>query len=62
MSIINKTRTYVGSLLTIAGGVSAVLAGAYLFSRIKEKQEKEVRLERIEQILQKLAEAQKKKG
>ncbi len=62
MSIINKTRTYAGSLLTIVGGVGAVLAGAYLFSRIREKQEKETRLERMEQILQKLAEVQKKKG
>ncbi|BBO17167.1 conserved hypothetical protein [Candidatus Brocadia pituitae] len=62
MSIINKTRTYAGSLLTIAGGVGAVMAGAYLFSRIRERQEKETRLERMEQILQKLAEVQKKKG
>lgn len=61
MSIINKTRTYLGSLLTIAGGVGTVLGGAYLFSRIKERHEKEARLERIEQILQKLAEEQEKK-
>ena len=61
MSIINKTRTYLGSLLTISGGVGTVLVGAYIFSRIKEKHEKEARLERIEQILQKLAEEQEKK-
>ncbi|GAN34288.1 MAG: hypothetical protein DYG83_08250 [Candidatus Brocadia sp. AMX2] len=61
MGIINRTRTYLGSLVTIAGGVGAVLVGAYIFSRIKERQEKETRLERIEQILQKLAEEQKKK-
>lgn len=61
MSIINKTRTYLGSLLSIAGGAGAVLVGAYIFSRIREKQEKEARLERIEQILQKLAEEQEKK-
>ena len=61
MSIINKTRTYLGSLLSIAGGAGAVLVGAYIFSRIKERQETETRLERIEQILQKLAEEQEKK-
>lgn len=61
MSIINKTRTYLGSLLSIAGGAGAVLVGAYIFSRIKERQEKETRLERIEQILQKLVEEQEKK-
>ena len=61
MSIINKTRTYLGSLLSIAGGAGAVLVGAYIFSRIKERQESEPRLERIEQILQKLAEEQEKK-
>ena len=61
MSIINKTRTYLGSLLSIAGGAGAVLVGAYIFSRIKERQETETRLERIEQILQKLAEKKEKK-
>ncbi len=62
MSIINKTRTYLDSLLSIASGAGAVLVGAYLFSRIRERQEKEARLERIEQILQKLAEEQEKKA
>ncbi|MEB2308796.1 MAG: hypothetical protein OZ917_05780 [Candidatus Brocadiaceae bacterium] len=61
MSIINKTRTYFGSLATIAGGVGAVMVGAYIFSRVKERHEKEIRLERIEQMLRKLAEEQKKK-
>ena len=61
MSIINKTRTYLGSLLSIAGGAGAVLVGAYIFSRIKERQEAETRLGRIEQILQKLVEEQEKK-
>ena len=61
MSIINKTRTYIGSLLSITGGAGAVLVGAYIFSRIKERQETENRLERIEQVLQKLVEEQEKK-
>ncbi|MDN3514353.1 MAG: hypothetical protein NG747_08140 [Candidatus Brocadia sp.] len=61
MSIINKTRTYLGSLLTVAGGAGAIMVGAYIFSRIKEKHEKEARLERIEQILQNLAEEMEKK-
>ncbi|MEP9410081.1 MAG: hypothetical protein HRF42_01520 [Candidatus Brocadia sp.] len=61
MSIVNKTKTYLGSLLSITGGAGAVLVGAYIFSRIRERQEKEARLERIEQILQKLAEEHEKK-
>ena len=61
MSIVNKTRTYLGSLLSIAGGAGAVLVGAYIFSRIKERQEAETQLERIEQTLQKLVEEQEKK-
>ncbi|OQZ01655.1 MAG: hypothetical protein B6D35_02550 [Candidatus Brocadia sp. UTAMX2] len=60
MSIINKTRTYLGSLLTVAGGAGAIMAGAYIFSRIREKHEKEARFERIEQILQKLTEEMEK--
>ncbi|MBF8278106.1 MAG: hypothetical protein FJ266_14720 [Planctomycetes bacterium] len=61
MSIINKTRTYLGSLLSIAGGAGAVIVGAYIFSRIKERQETETRLERMEQMLEKLSEEQEKK-
>jgi len=61
MSIINKTRTYLGSLLSIAGGAGAVIVGAYIFSRIKERQGTETRLERMEQMLEKLSEEQEKK-
>lgn len=61
MSIINKTRTYLSSLLSIAGGAGAVIVGAYIFSRIKERQETETRLERMEQMLEKLSEEQEKK-
>ncbi len=61
MKIVNKTRRYLGSLLHIAGGASVVLGGAYIFSRIKEKQERETRLERIEQILHRLVEEKEKK-
>lgn len=61
MSIINKTRTYLGSLLSIAGGAGAVIVGAYIFSRIKERQETETRLERMEQMLEKFSEEQEKK-
>jgi len=59
MSIINKTRTYLGSLLSIAGGAGAVIVGAYIFSRIKERQGTETRLERMEQILEGITKEQK---
>lgn len=61
MHIIGKTGMYFGSLLNILSGATAVFLGTYVFSRIKEKQEIESRLERIEQILQQLAEEKEKK-
>jgi hypothetical protein len=61
MSIANKTGRYFRSFLNIATGAGAVIVGTYVFSRIKERQEAETRLGRIEQILQKLVEEQEKK-
>lgn len=59
MEITNKTKGYFRSLLNIAMGAGTVVSGAYIYSRIKEKQETEKRLERMEQILE---EIDKKKG
>lgn len=44
-----------GSTLNVALGVGAVLGGSYLFSRVCEKQDIEARLERMEQMLEKLS-------
>lgn len=47
----NKTIKYGKALLNIALGASTVVGGAYLVSRVTEKQETETRLDRLEQIL-----------
>lgn len=47
----HKGKNYGKALLNIALGASTVVGGAYVFSRIREKQETETRLERLEQIL-----------
>ncbi len=48
----NMAKGYLGTLLNIAAGAGAIIGGAYIFSRIKEKQDTETRLERMEQILE----------
>lgn len=53
---------YLGSVFNIFTGAAAVFLGTYVFSRMKEKQETETRLERIEQMMQKLMEEKEKKG
>jgi Na+-transporting NADH:ubiquinone oxidoreductase subunit NqrC len=45
-------KTYASSLLKVALGAGTVIGGAYVFSRLKEKQDADVRLERMEQILE----------
>jgi hypothetical protein len=51
----NKTSTYIKGFLSVAAGAGAVLGAAYVYSRIKEKQDAETRLERIEQIVDELS-------
>lgn len=51
MDMGNKSKRYGSALLNIALGASTVVGGAYIISRITEKQEAETRLERLEQIL-----------
>jgi hypothetical protein len=52
---------YLGSLSSIFTGAAAVFLGTYFFSRMKEKQETETRLDRIEQMIQKLTEEKERK-
>jgi hypothetical protein len=51
----NKFKGYFRTFLTIAAGAGAVVGGAYILSRIKEKQDTEIRLERMEQIINKIS-------
>lgn len=56
METANKTKKYLSSFLNIALGAGTVIGGAYIFSRINEKQNTETRLDRMEQILKWLSE------
>lgn len=53
-----KTGHYLRGALSVAVGAGAVLGAGYLFSRIKEKQNDEGVLSRLEQILEETAEAE----
>jgi hypothetical protein len=57
----NRTRRYLKGFFGVAAGAGAVLGAAYLYSRIKEKQNAETRLERIEQIIDELSKEGRKK-
>jgi hypothetical protein len=52
---------YLGTALRLALGAGGVLGGAYLVSRINERQNLETRLDRLEQMVEKLATPEKKK-
>ena len=49
------------SALSILLGSGAALGGSYIFSRIKETQETETRLTRLEHLLSELVEVEKEK-
>jgi hypothetical protein len=52
---------YLGTALRLVLGAGSVLGGAYLVSRINERQNLETRLDRLEQMVEKLATPEKKK-
>jgi pyridoxal/pyridoxine/pyridoxamine kinase len=58
----NKAKKYFKTFLNIATGAGAVVGGAYIFSRIKEKQDIERRLERMEQIVEEISSSEEEKG
>ena len=47
--------------LRVAAGAVAVVGGAYVFSRIREKQESETRLDRLEQIVEEVSKEKQEK-
>lgn len=51
-----KGMGYFGSALKVTLGAGVALGGAYLFSRVGEKQDTESSLSRLEQMLSELAE------
>jgi len=53
-----KGMSYFGNALKVTLGAGVALGGAYLLSRVSEKQETESSLSRLEQMLSELAETQ----
>jgi hypothetical protein len=51
---------YFGNALKITLGAGAALGGAYLLTRVGEKQDTEASLSRLEQMLAELAETEEK--
>lgn len=52
-----KSMFHLRSALSLALGIGSAITGSYLMNRVKEKQEVESRLDRIEAIVEKLATA-----
>ena len=57
-----ETRTILKPILNILFGAGAVVGGVYIYSRIKEKQETETRLDRMEQMIETLSEKKESAG
>lgn len=55
---VRKGMGYLGSALKVTLGAGAALGGAYLLTRVSEKQDTESSLSRLEQMLSELAETQ----
>ena len=53
-------RKYLSSALRVALGAGTVLGGAFIISRIKDKQSMEARIERLEQMVQQLSTSEEK--
>jgi hypothetical protein len=58
MSLASKGFCYLRSALTASLGAFTVLGGAYIISRMQEKQEVDARLDRLERLVEKLKEPQ----
>ena len=61
MSFVHGLK-YLRPVLSVLVGSGAALGGSYLFSRIKEKQETETRLARLEHLLEELVKVEQEKS
>lgn len=55
-----KGMSYFGNALKVTLGAGVALGGAYLLSRVGEKQDTEASLSRLEQMMAELAETEEK--
>ena len=56
MTVMHKSKRYLRSGLSVLLGAGATLGGSFLVSRIREKQNVETRLDRLEQMLEQVGE------
>jgi hypothetical protein len=56
-----RTRKIFHTFLNIAAGAGTVMGGAYVFSRLREKQAADTRLDRLEQMIEELSKDKEKK-
>ena len=56
MRAMNKNKRYLRSGLSVLLGAGATLGGSFLISRLREKQNVETRLDRLEQMLEQVGE------
>lgn len=61
MGMAHKGIRYMGSTLGLLLGAGAALSSSYLVSRLKERQEVETRLDRLEQMFAELNEVKEAK-
>jgi hypothetical protein len=61
MSVMQSFK-YLRPVLSVLVGSGAALGGSYLFSRIKERQETETRLARLEHLLEELVKVEQEKS
>lgn len=57
----NRAKGYLNKFLKVALGAGTVVGGAYVYSRLKEKQAVETRLERMEQVIEEVSSLEEKK-
>jgi hypothetical protein len=62
MTKMHKGKRYLRSGLSVLLGAGATLGGSFLISRIREKQDVEIRLGRLEQMLEQVGEGKEAPG
>lgn len=60
MKVTKKFTEYLKKGANVALGAGTIVGGAYILSRLKEKQNMETRIERLEQIVEKIGKEEEK--
>ncbi|MBF0345284.1 MAG: hypothetical protein HQL06_13775 [Nitrospirae bacterium] len=57
----NTTTTYVSAFLKVIAGIGGVLGTSYVLSKVKERQETQTRLDRLEQMINMITDSEQGK-